>query len=123
MTKEEKIDAFTMRLNGYTLQEIGDKYGLTRERIRQMFASITTKSGISRKSYKNYIYPNISDWMIDNNVKQSDLSKKLGCAQVTISSYLTGKNPPSFAFINLMLELTKRPYEVVFSKERMEQEQ
>ena len=123
MTKEEKIDAFTMRLDGYTLQEIGDKYGLTRERIRQMFASITTKSGISRKSYKNYIYPNISDWMIDNNVKQSDLSKKLGCAQVTISSYLTGKKPPSFAFINLMLELTKMPYEVVFSKERMEQEQ
>ena len=123
MTREEMIDAFTMRLDGCTLQEIGDKYGLTRERIRQMFASITTKSRISRKSYKNYIYPNISDWMIDNNVKQSDLSKKLGCAQVTISSYLTGKNPPSFAFINLMLELTKMPYEVVFSKERMELEQ
>ena len=123
MTREEMIDAFTMRLDGYTLQEIGDKYGLTRERIRQMFASITTKSGISRKSYKNYIYPNISDWMIDNNVKQSDLSKKLGCAQVTISSYLTGKREPTFSFINLMLELTKMPYEVVFSKERMEQEQ
>ena len=122
MTREEKIDAFTMRLDGYTLQEIGDKYGLTRERIRQTFASITTKSGISRKGYKNYIYPNISDWMSDNNVKQIDLSKKLGCAQVTISSYLTGKNPPSFAFINLMLELTKMPYEVVFSKERMELE-
>ena len=120
MTREEKIDAFTMRLDGYTLQEIGDKYGLTRERIRQMFASITTKSGISRKSYKNYIYPNISDWMIDNNVKQSDLSKKLGCAQVTISSYLTGKNPPSFAFINLMLELTKMQYEVAFSKKRVD---
>ena len=116
MTREEKIDAFTMRLNGYTLQEIGDKYGLTRERIRKMFASIATESGISRK---NYIYPNISDWMIDNNVKQSDLSKKLGCAQNTISSYLTGKNPPSFAFINLMLELTKMPYEVAFSKKRV----
>ena len=51
MTKEEKIDAFTMRLDGYTLQEIGDKYGLTRERIRKMFALITTESGISRKNY------------------------------------------------------------------------
>ena len=119
MTKEEKIDAFTMRLNGYTLQEIGDKYGLTRERIRQMFAAVTTESGISRK---NYIYPNISDWMIDNNVSQYDLCKKLGCTQTTISSYLTGRKHPSFAFINLMLELTKMPYEVVFSKERMELE-
>ena len=113
MTKEEKIDAFTMRLNGYTLQEIGDKYGLTRERIRQMFAAVTTESRISRK---NYIYPNISDWMIDNNVSQYDLCKKLGCTQTTISSYLTGRKHPSFAFINLMLELTKMPYEVAFSK-------
>ena len=117
MTKEEKIDAFTMRLNGYTMQEIGDKYGLTRERIRQMFAAVTTESGISRK---NYIYPNISDWMIDNNVSQYDLCKKLGCQQATISSYLTGRKNPSFAFINLMLELTKMPYEVAFSKERLE---
>ena len=117
MTREEKIDAFTMRLDGYTLQEIGDKYGLTRERIRQMFASITTESGISRK---NYIYPNISDRMIDNNVSQYDLCKKLGCTQTTISSYLTGRKHPSFAFINLMLELTKMPYEVAFSKERLE---
>lgn len=117
MTREEKIDAFTMRLDGYTLQEIGDKYGQTRERIRKMFASITTESGIYRK---NYIYPNISDWMIDNNVKQSDLSKKLGCAPNTISAYLTGRSHPTFAFINLMLELTKMPYEVAFSKERLE---
>ena len=117
MTREEKIDAFTMRLDGYTLQEIGDKYGLTRERIRQMFASITTESGISRK---NYIYPNISDWMIDNNVNQHDLCKKSGCSQSVISSYLTGRTSPSFAFINLVLELTKMPYEVAFSKERLE---
>ena len=118
MTRAEKIDAFTMRLDGYTLQEIGDKYGLTRERIRQMFAAVTTESGISRK---NYIYPNISDWMIDNNVIQYDLCKKLGCAQNTISYYLTGRKNPSFAFINLMLELTKMPYEVAFSKERVEE--
>ena len=117
MTREEKIDAFTMRLDGYTLQEIGDKYGLSRERIRKMFDSITNESGISRK---NYIYPNISDWMINNNVKQSDLSKKLGCAQNTIYSYLTGKRSPTFSFINLILELTKMPYEVAFSKERLE---
>ena len=117
MTKEEKIDAFTMRLNGYTLQEIGDKYGLTRERIRQMFAAVTTESGISRK---NYIYPNISDWMIDNNVNQHDLCKKLGCSQSVISYYLTARKPPSFAFINIMLELTKMPYEVAFSKKRVD---
>ena len=117
MTREEKIDAFTMRIDGYTLEEIGEKYGVTRERIRQMFEQVVTESGISRK---NYIYPNIADWMIENGITQAKLCKKLGCSQNTVSHYLTGKNSPTFAFINLMLELTKMPYEVAFSKERLE---
>lgn len=120
MTREEKIDAFTMRLDGYTLQEIGDKYGVTKERIRQMFAQVTTESGISRK---NYAYPNIADWMVKNGIKQSDLCKKLGCSQNAVSHYLTGRNSPTFAFINLILNLTKMPYEVAFSKDRVEWKQ
>ena len=116
MTREEKIDAFTMRLDGYTLQEIGDKYGVTRERIRQMFAQVTTESGISRK---NYIYPNIADWMIENDVTQWLFCKELGCGQATISGYLTGRISPSFEFINKVLEITKMPYEVAFSRERV----
>ena len=116
MTREEKIDAFTMRLDGYTLQEIGDKYGVTRERIRQMFAQVTTESGISRK---NYIYPNIADWMIENDVAQWLFCKELGCGQATISGYLTGRISPSFEFINKVLEITKMPYEVAFSRERV----
>ena len=117
MTREEKIDAFTMRLDGYTLQEIGDKYGVSRERIRQMFAQVTTESGISRK---NYIYPNIADWMVENNVTQSLFCRELGCCKSTISGYLTGRISPSFEFINKVLEITKMPYEVAFSKERLE---
>ena len=60
MTKEEKIDAFTMRLDGYTLQEIGDKYGLTKERIRQILEKSCKNE---RNTMKNYVYPNLADWM------------------------------------------------------------
>lgn len=116
MTREEKIDAFTMRLDGYTLEEIGEKYDVTKEGIRQMFARVAAESGISRK---NYIYPNIADWMVRNNVTQSLFFKELGCCQATISNYLTGKNNPSFEFINKVLEITKMPYEVAFSRERV----
>ena len=116
MTREEKIDAFTMRIDGYTLEEIGEKYGVTKEGIRQIFAKVTTESGISRK---NYIYPNIADWMIENNVTQSLFCKELRCSQQTISGYLTGKKSPSYEFISKVLEITKMPYEVAFSKERL----
>ena len=43
-TKLDINDALAMRESGATLQQIGDKYGLTRERVRQ----ILTKRGFSR---------------------------------------------------------------------------
>ncbi len=36
MTREEKIEAFTMRLDGETYQEIADKFGVTRQYIHQI---------------------------------------------------------------------------------------
>lgn len=45
MTREEKIDAFAMRLDGFTYEEIGQKYGMSRERVRQIFANVTAESG------------------------------------------------------------------------------
>lgn len=117
MTREQKIDMFAMRVNGFTLQEIADKYGVTRERVRQILAKSCSESGISRK---NYIYPNIADWMRENKVTQKMLSDKLGCSKATVSSYLIGRHSPSFEFINVILDITKMPYEVAFSKERVQ---
>lgn len=34
MTREQKIEAFAMRIDGYTLEEIAQKFGVTREWIR-----------------------------------------------------------------------------------------
>ena len=35
--KDRDIDIYEMRQKGFTLQEIGNKYGLSRERVRQLF--------------------------------------------------------------------------------------
>ena len=119
MTKEEKIDAFTMRLDGYTLQEIGDKYGLTKERIRQI---LEKSCKIERNTMKNYVYPNLEDWMSKNGINCTMLGKQLNVSRQSIYNILTGKNHPSFELINRVLDVTKMPYEVVFSKDRMELE-
>ena len=46
------------RLNGMTLQAIGDKYGFTRERARQIYGRIITRLVVERKDME-------LDWMLD----------------------------------------------------------
>ena len=114
MTREEKIEAFTMRLDGYTLKEIGDHFGLTCERIRSMFAAVTTESGIVRK---NYVYPNIARWMVLNGINQTWFARKLGVSSKSISFCLTGRTDPSYRFVNLVLQETGMTYEEAFKRE------
>lgn len=38
MTRDQIIDMFTMRLDGHTPKEVGDKYGITKERVQQILA-------------------------------------------------------------------------------------
>lgn len=114
MTREQKIDAFTMRIDGYTFQEIADKYSVTKQNIQQMLYSICTKSGIIRK---RYIYPNILEWMEQNGATQSKFAEALGVAQNTISGYMTGRLDPSMKFIKLICKETGMTFEKAFEKE------
>lgn len=114
LTREEKIDMFSMRLDGYTLQEIGDKYGVTREAVRRMFAVVCCESGIVRK---RYIYPNIADWMREKRMTQTALCKEVGMAQNTVSAIMTGKQNPNFSFVQAILRLTGMSFDEAFYKE------
>lgn len=114
MTKEQKIEAFTMRLDGYTLEEIGNCFGITKEAVRSMFSRITTESGIVKKQY---VYPNIAKWMIENNLNQSYFAKKLECSQNAVSSWLIGRRNPSYRFISIVLKETGMTFEEAFKRE------
>ena len=38
MTKEQKVEAYSMYLDGCTYQEIGDKFGISRQRVHQLLS-------------------------------------------------------------------------------------
>lgn len=42
--KERNHEIWKMRKMGYTLQEVGDQFGLTRERVRQIVTKLERKS-------------------------------------------------------------------------------
>lgn len=114
MTKEEVKDMFSMRVDGYSYRDIGEKYGVTRQRAQQILSRVI--KGKSTSVRKNYIYPNIDNWMFENNISQSDIAKWAGCTQNTISSVLTGKHDPSYSVISAVLEMSGMTFQEAFRK-------
>ena len=109
MTKEEKIDMFAMRANGCTLQQVAGKYGITRERVRQILFAYTAP-----RKEKVYAYPNISHWMEANGVTLSQLADNCKLSYNTVRGYLKGIREPNFIFVQYILKETGMPFEVAF---------
>ena len=109
MTKEEKIDMFSMRLNGCTLQQVAGKYGITRERVRQILFAYTAP-----RKEKVYAYPNISNWMVENGVTLSQLADNCKLSYSTVRGYLNGVREPNFIFVQYILKETGMPFDVAF---------
>lgn len=114
MTREQKIDMFAMRIYGASLLEIGKKYGINKERVRQILTNEVKKPD---KQRKNYVYPNILYWIEENDIKQTDIARDLHCTQAYISSVLTGKSKPSLDLALYLSEKMGMDIREIFSKD------
>jgi len=119
MTKEDVIVMFTMRVNGSTLDEIGKKFGVTRERVRQILAANTkdpVTKGMKESAGCKCIYPALADWMITNCCPAYKMCKETGlCKTVTTLYYkLQGRNPFNIVEIKKLLAYTGMTFEEAF---------
>lgn len=64
MTKEQKIEAYAMRLDGKTYREIGEKFGVTRQRIEQIL-----REGAKCKKSENCIYEGLAEYIKKKTVR------------------------------------------------------
>ena len=95
MTNEEMLDIVKMRLDGYSLANIGKKYGITRQAVEQQIKSICSAKRSGRRKvvphiYMDIIYPNIRDKMIELEWGYSSLADKTGKSAAAMRNVLTG---------------------------------
>lgn len=119
MTREEKIQAFAMRLDGATYQEIGNKFGVSRQRIEQVINKKLQKPS-KRFIGKGFLYPNLIKWMIENEMSIHDLTETLGLNRsATLTLKLKGKSEFKKREIDIILAKTNMKYEECFGLERV----
>lgn len=114
MTKEQKIEAYTMLLDGCTLKEIADKFGISRQRISQMFSVQNIRVDMAAESC---VYPNIARWMIANKYGFAAIARVCEAPTNSVRYALTKSGSIKKGTIDSILRLTGMTYEEAFFEE------
>jgi hypothetical protein len=114
MTKEQKIEAYTMILDGCTLTEVGDKFGISKQRVSQMFPQANKKVDAAAEGC---VYPNISKWMVEHRAGFASIARGCGSTTPTIRYALTSGGSIRKDLIDALLRLTGMTYEEAFFRE------
>lgn len=117
LTNEERAKAYYMWLEGHTLREIADQFGVTCHAVRRYIPERLNKYEICSKSC---IYPNIANWMVENKHTYSSFSDLIGMSYGGFRNSMQGKSSPTKITIDAILKLTGMPYEEAFSMEENE---
>lgn len=111
MTREQKIEAFTMRIDGYSFNQIAEKFGVSRQAIQQIL-----RYSISTTKKKNFIYncSAISDYLYFEEMSLDDLSKMVGVSYGYLSHSLRSGNI-SFKLAQKLSNATNIPIRDILS--------
>ncbi len=112
MNKMEKIMAFTMRVDGSTYQEIGEKLGYSRQNVYDALKRVLTDKSTAMRC----VYPAVSRWMEQHRVTGLELSKRMCYSYSTIYAYLSGREEPSIYFKNSLEKITGIRKDVLFRR-------
>lgn len=118
MTNEQKIEAFSRRLQGETYKSIADSYGVSKQYIEQTLKGGVCGRKVTEKSAKKCVYKGLAEYMERNNVSTLKLTKMLGYTSanyVTIGKKLAGLSQFDLKIIKKILEITGMTFEECFA--------
>lgn len=116
LTDEDWAEARAMRANGFTLQEVADRFGVSKQAISKNIPQHYYSCQKCRDLGK-IVYPGFRRFMMENRYTVSRLAKACGIRYAALYNALSGKHDPSKTTIDRMLSFTGMTYEEAFGKE------
>ena len=99
-----------------TLQALGERYGISRQRVDQLYRSYQERNERWIKRTRKIVYPNIRKFLIENQLTFIDFAALTEINYNTVFNVLTGRNQPSRYTIQGILRATRMTYEEAFKK-------
>jgi uncharacterized protein YjcR len=119
MTREQKVEAFTMKLDGASYQKIADKFGVSKQCIQQILIGGSRRNEL-KKWKREFIYPNLYTYMIDHEIRTlKDFKDHLGLKIIPayLGKRLKGMAEFKIDEIQKIIEITGMTFEEAFFKE------
>lgn len=114
MTKEEKLAAYAMILDGCTQREVGERFGISKQRVSQLFPQTNKKVDAAAESC---VYPNIAKWMMEHRSGFAAIARGCNFTTATIRYALTSGGNIRKDTVDALLRFTGMTYEEAFFRE------
>ena len=109
MNRGDKIEVFKMRLDGFSYQEIAEKFGVSKQYINQMLQNVISER--RNKAVNKIVYPNIANWLKDNECSISEFVIRVGIKRSTLDYKLHGTGKFNSDEIKRILDVTGMKFE------------
>lgn len=116
MNKEQKVEAFKMRMDGYTYDSIAKKFNVSKQYVQaELSRSLKRKSNVK--------YPKLQEWLEINNISNKKFCEIIGsnanvynAMSVIRRSRMSGKTGFKIDEIKKILEYTGMTFEELFKE-------
>lgn len=119
MTREQKHQMLDMRLDGYSFEYIGERFGISRQRAQQIPSGKGSgkRNAVSKQNrLDRYIFPKIAIWMNEHDYTLTMMAEEIGIDPTTLSKQLLGNAEPPLKTVRKIIEITGLPFEVAFER-------
>ena len=123
MTKEQKLQAYAMRLDGFTYQEIANKFGVTRQCIQQNIGTVGNSRNNRRNVLRlseNCIYNGLAKFIKENEISSAVLADIIGICRVAAYQRVVGERNFDISDIYKILDYTGMTFEECFELKNSE---
>ena len=118
LTTKNLKEIETMLDDGYSYQYIADKFGVSRQRIFQLFPKHPKRVGKpGRPAGSSYIYRNFVKFLEEKDIGMLQFCKESGISHNCLTGIMTGKKSANKTTIDKLLKHTGMKYEELFAVE------
>lgn len=104
--------------DGYTYQYVADYFGVSRQRVFQLFPKHSKRAGKpGRRAGDLYIYRNFVKYLEERDIGMLQFCKECGISNNCLVGIMTGKANASKTTIDKLLKCTGMKYEELFALE------